>query len=51
MKTQTNSKTDKRDHPPIGFSKEVIMASIIGILPLVALSLCTLENEKKSTKE
>ena len=51
MKTQKNSKTDKKDQPSTVLSKEVIMASIIGTLPLMAVYLFKLQNKKKSTKE
>ncbi len=51
MKTQTKSKTDKRDQPSTGLSKEVIMASIVLIVPVMAMYLFKLQNEKKSTKE
>jgi hypothetical protein len=51
MKTQTKSKTNKRDQPSTGLSKEVIMAAIIGIVPVMAIYLYKLQNEEKSNKE
>jgi hypothetical protein len=51
MKTQTKSKTNKGAQPSTVLSKEVIMASIIGTIPIMALYLNKLQNEKKSNKE